>query len=94
MLADPTVGMDERTRDAALDGGTPGPAMAAVADGRSPRRARANGVLAVVSAIGATTIGSTTTGWQAVAGVSVILDSAWIFVVSRRPWREPGLARP
>jgi hypothetical protein len=44
-------------------------------------------VLAVLSAVGACTIGSATTGLQAVAGVAILLDAAWILVVSMYLWR-------
>jgi hypothetical protein len=48
--------------------------------------------LALVSIVGAFTIGYATTGIQATAGIAVILDSVWIFTVSFFLWRDPGLA--
>jgi hypothetical protein len=51
-------------------------------------------VLALVSIVGAFTIGYPTTGIQATAGIAVILDSVWIFLVSFFLWRDPELALP
>ena len=51
-------------------------------------------VLALLSIVGAFTIGYPTTGLQATAGVAVILDSVWIFLVSVFLWRDPELALP
>jgi hypothetical protein len=51
-------------------------------------------VLAVVSLVGAFTIGYVTTGIQTTAGIAVILDSVWIFLAAFFLWREPGLALP
>ena len=51
-------------------------------------------VLALVSIVGAFTIGYATTGIQGTAGIAVILDSVWIFVVSFFLWRDPKLALP
>jgi hypothetical protein len=49
-------------------------------------------VLALVSIVGAFTIGYATTGIQATAGIAVILDSVWILFVSFFLWRDPELA--
>lgn len=51
-------------------------------------------LLVLVSLVGAFTIGYAATGIQATAGVAVILDSVWIFVVSLFLWRDPRLALP
>jgi len=51
-------------------------------------------VLALVSIAGAFTIGYATTGIQDTAGIAVILDSVWIFLVSFFLWRNPKLALP
>jgi hypothetical protein len=51
-------------------------------------------VLALVSIVGALTIGYATTGIQAAAGIAVILDSVWILLVSVFLWRDPELALP
>jgi hypothetical protein len=51
-------------------------------------------VLALVSIAGAFTIGYATTGIQATAGIGVVLDSVWIFVVSFFLWRDPKVALP
>lgn len=51
-------------------------------------------VLALVSVVGAFTIGYATTGIQTTAGVVVILDVVWIFLVSFFLWRDPELALP
>lgn len=51
-------------------------------------------VLALVSIVGAFTIGYATTGIQATAGIAVILDSVWIFLVSFFLWRNPEVAVP
>lgn len=49
-------------------------------------------VLVLVSIVGAFTIGYATTAIQATAGIAVILDSVWIFLVGYFLWRDPGLA--
>lgn len=49
-------------------------------------------VLALVSIVGAFTIGYVTTGIQATAGIAAILDSVWIFLASFYLWRDPELA--
>ena len=54
----------------------------------------ASALLALVSIVGAFAIGYATTGIQATAGIAVILDSVWIFVVSFFVWRNPELALP
>jgi hypothetical protein len=54
----------------------------------------ASAVLALVSIAGAFTIGYATTGIQATAGVAVILDSVWIFLVGFFLWRNPKAAMP
>lgn len=51
-------------------------------------------ILALVSIVGAFTIGYATTGIQAIAGIAAILDSVWIFLVSFFLWRDPELALP
>ena len=51
-------------------------------------------VLALVSIVGAFTIGYATTGVLAAAGIALILDSVWILVVSYYLWRDPELALP
>ena len=51
-------------------------------------------VLALVSIVGAFTIGYATAGILAAAGVALIFDSAWVFVVSFFLWRDPDLALP
>ena len=51
-------------------------------------------VLALVSIVGAFTIGYATTGIQGTAGIAVILDSVWVFLVSIFLWRDPTLALP
>lgn len=56
--------------------------------------ARASVVLALVSIVGAFTIGYAVTGIQTTAGVAAILDSVWIFLVSLFLWRDPQLALP
>ncbi len=56
--------------------------------------ATASGVLALASVVGAFTIGYTTSAIQVVAGVTIILDTAWILVVSTFLWRDPALALP
>jgi hypothetical protein len=48
--------------------------------------------LALVSIVGAFTIGYPTTGIQTTAGIAVLLDSVWIFLVSFFLWRDPELA--
>ncbi|MGZ4268266.1 MAG: hypothetical protein ACXVFN_01995 [Solirubrobacteraceae bacterium] len=53
----------------------------------------ATGVLALVSGAGAFTIGYASTGIQAVAGIAVVLDTAWILTVSFFLWRDPALAQ-
>ena len=56
--------------------------------------ALASVALALVSIVGAFAIGYATTGLQVTAGIAVILDSIWIFVVSFFLWREPELSLP
>ncbi len=51
-------------------------------------------VLALVSVVGALTIGYDATGIQVVAGIAVVLDSVWILLVSLFLWRDPELAVP
>jgi hypothetical protein len=51
-------------------------------------------LLALVSIVGAFTIGYATTGILAAAGLALILDSVWIFLVSFFLWRDPELALP
>jgi MFS family permease len=51
-------------------------------------------VLALLSLVGAFTIGYATTGIQATAGIAVILDSAWFFLVGFFLWRDPESALP
>jgi hypothetical protein len=51
-------------------------------------------VLALVSIVGAFTIGYATTGIMVTAGIALILDSVWIFLVSFFLWRDPKLALP
>jgi len=50
--------------------------------------------LALLSIVGAFTIGYATTGIQTTAGIAAILDSVWIFLVSFFLWRDPKLALP
>jgi hypothetical protein len=45
-------------------------------------------VLALVSAVGACTIGYDSSGIQAVAGIAVLLDSVWMLLVSLFLWRD------
>jgi len=49
-------------------------------------------VLALVSLVGACTIGYDADGIQAVAGIAILLDTAWILLVSIYLWRDPELA--
>lgn len=58
----------------------------------SRRFSVATAVLALASVVGAFTIGYTAAGIQAVAGVTVVLDSVWILLVSLSLWRHPDLA--
>jgi hypothetical protein len=51
----------------------------------------ASTVLALVSVAGACTIGYTAPGIQVAAGLAVILDGAWILMVSIYFWRDPAL---
>lgn len=51
-------------------------------------------VLALLSLVGAFTIGYDTSGIQIVAGIAVLLDSVWILLVSIFLWRDPALALP
>jgi hypothetical protein len=51
-------------------------------------------VLVLVSIVGAFTIGYATDGLLWTAGIAVILDSVWIFLVSFFLWRDPKLALP
>lgn len=48
-------------------------------------------VLALVSVVGACTIGYSATGIQIVAALAVVLDGVWILMVSIYFWRDPGL---
>jgi hypothetical protein len=50
--------------------------------------------LALASAVGAFTIGYDTTGIQVVAGIAIVLDSVWIFLISIFLWRDPAIALP
>jgi hypothetical protein len=54
--------------------------------------AMVSGVLAVVSVVGASTIGYDGSGIQTVAGVAILLDSVWILVVSLYLWRDSARA--
>jgi len=54
----------------------------------------ASAVLALVSIVGAFTIGYNSDAIQVVAGIAVLLDAVWIFVVSIFLWRDPALALP
>lgn len=49
-------------------------------------------LLALASLAGAVTIGYDGDGIQAVAGIAVLLDSAWILATSVFLWRDPRLA--
>ncbi len=51
-------------------------------------------VLALISAIGACTIGYTPVGIQIVAAFALILDCVWILMVSIYFWRDPALTAP
>ena len=51
-------------------------------------------VLVLVSIVGAFTIGYPTTGIVDAAGIALILDSVWLFLVSLFLWRDPELALP
>lgn len=51
-------------------------------------------MLALASMIGAFTIGYDTAGIQVVAGIAIVLDSVWIFLVSIFLWRDTAVARP
>lgn len=51
-------------------------------------------VLALISIVGAFTIGYVTTGIQATAGIALILDAVWILMVGLFLWRDPELALP
>jgi site-specific recombinase len=48
--------------------------------------------LALVSVVGAFTLGYAGVGVQTVAGIAVLLDSVWILLVSIFLWRDPSLA--
>jgi hypothetical protein len=50
--------------------------------------------LVLVSIVGAFTIGYATTGMMVTAGIALILDSVWIFLVSFFLWRDPERALP
>jgi hypothetical protein len=50
--------------------------------------------LALVSLAGAFTIGYATTAASSIAGIAVILDSVWIFLISIFLWRDPTVALP
>lgn len=56
--------------------------------------AMASAVLAIVSLIGAFSIGYTNTAIQATTGIALILDSVWILLTSLYLWRDPTLALP
>jgi hypothetical protein len=58
------------------------------------RFAVASALLVPVSAAGAFTIGFASDAIQAVAGIAILFDSIWIFVVSVLLWRSPELAQP
>lgn len=51
-------------------------------------------VLALASLIGAFTIGYAAVGIQVVAGLAIIFDGVWIFMVSVYLWRDPVLTAP
>lgn len=51
-------------------------------------------LLALASVAGAFAVGYTASGFQVVAGVTVLLNSVWILVASLLLWRRPGLAVP
>lgn len=51
----------------------------------------ASALLAVLSAIGATTVGYTADGIQATAGIAILLDCVWILLTSLYLWRTPEL---
>lgn len=50
-------------------------------------------LLSMVSFVGAVTIGYAGSGIQAVAGIAVLFDSAWIFVTSVALWHHTQVAR-
>jgi hypothetical protein len=52
----------------------------------------ASAVLALASLVGAFTVGYANAALQTVAGIAIVLDSAWILVVSYFLWRDPTLA--
>lgn len=54
----------------------------------------ASGLLALVSLIGAITIGYGSDAIQTIAGIAVLLDSVWILLVSIFMWRNPRLGAP
>jgi hypothetical protein len=56
--------------------------------------ASAAAVLAVASVVGAFTIGYVAAGIQVVAGVTLVLNSAWMLAVSIHLWRHPDVAVP
>jgi hypothetical protein len=58
------------------------------------RFAVASAVLVPVSMVGAFTIGYASDAIQVVAGIVLLLDTAWILVVSVFLWRDPALAVP
>jgi hypothetical protein len=49
-------------------------------------------LLTLTSVVGGLTLGYPVVGLQVVAGVTVVLNSAWILLVSTFLWRRPGLA--
>ena len=49
-------------------------------------------LLALLSFAGAFTVGYASDAIQTVAGIAIVLDSVWIFVVSVFLWRDPGRA--
>jgi hypothetical protein len=54
----------------------------------------ASGVLVLISLIGAFTIGYGSDAIQIVAGIAILLDSAWILLVSVFMWRTPQRGAP
>jgi hypothetical protein len=51
-------------------------------------------VLALASVVGACTIGYDNSGIQAIAGITIMLDTVWILLISIFLWRDPALALP
>jgi hypothetical protein len=54
----------------------------------------ASGVLVLLSLIGALTVGYGSDAIQIIAGIAVVLDGAWILLVSFFMWRNPPRAAP